>query len=448
MNRASLVLLAAVSAFGADFRAGVARLDITPKGPIWMSGYADRKHPSEGVIQPLYAKALALDDGRGGRAVIVTTDLVGLPRQISDEVAARILKQYGLERAHLLLNSSHTHTGPVVWPNLKTMFDLDQANQERVETYARELTDNLVTVIGAALGALAPAQLSYSAGQAHFGVNRREPTPKGVKIGLNPAGPVDPAVPVLKVASPEGSLRAVLFGYACHNTTLTGQFYKLSGDYAGFAQSGIERAHPDATALFLQLCAGDQNPNPRSELQLAEQHGNTLAGEVNRVLAGEMTPVRPPIHAAFQNIDLAFALHTRSTFEEELNNSNPARVRRAKAMLKAYDERHPIRSVQYPIQAIRFGKDLTILALGGEVVVDYCLRVKSEYGGNIIVAGYSNDVMSYIPTKRILHEGGYEAIDSMIYYGQPGPYADDVEERIMTGIRGVLKRVGVHPVKK
>jgi len=263
-------------------------------------------------------------------------------------------------------------------------------------------------------------------------VNRREAS-----------GPVDPDVPVLRVASSGGSLLAVLFGYACHNTTLTQEFYELSGDYAGFAQIDLERAHPGAAAMFLMLCGGDQNPNPRGKRELAEQHGRTLAEEVDRVLGTELTPVKPPIRAAFQNVELEFAFHTREKFEQELKDTNPARVRRAHAMLEAYDERHPIRQTPYPIQAIRFDSALTILALGGEVVVDYSLRLKREYPGKLIVAGYSNDVMSYIPSLRVLREGGYEAVDSMIYYGQPGPYADDIEERIVDGVRRVMKAVGV-----
>lgn len=436
-------LFAAVTALAAGYQAGVARVDITPQGPIWLSGYADRKHPSEGVLQPIAAKALAIEDPKGARFVIVTTDLIGLPRHISDEVAARIQRQYGLDRSRLVLNSSHTHTGPAVGQNLRVMFQLDEENQRRVDEYARKLTDDLVTVIAAALGDLAPASIYYASGDVHFGVNRREPTPKGVKIGVNPAGPIDPSVPVLKVMSPDGKLRAVLFGYACHNTTLTGQFFQISGDYAGFVQADFEKAHPGTVALFVQLCGADQNPNPRSSLALAETHGKALATEVERVVAGEMQPVHPPLRAAYMTIELAFRFHTRETFENELNDSNPAKVRRAKAMLAAYDTRHPVRTTPYPIQAIRFGNDLALLALGGEVVVDYGLRVKREYGGNLIVAGYSNDVMSYIPTARILREGGYEAVDSMIYYGQPGPYADDVEERIFDGIHKIMRRVGV-----
>jgi hypothetical protein len=427
----------------AEFRAGVARVDITPMGPIWMSGYADRTHPSTGVLHPLWAKALAIQDKKGGRVVIVTTDLIGLPRAITDLVAARILREYDVQRSGLLFNSSHTHTGPVVSPTLPSMFGLTPEDRQVTEDYGRKLAEDLFTVIGAALGRMAPVDISYGVGQAHFTVNRREPTPQGMRIGVNTSGPVDTMVPVLRVASTDGTLLAVLFGYACHNTTLTGQFYELSGDYAGFAQIDIEQAHPGAMAMFLMLCGGDQNPNPRSKLELARQHGRTLADEVARVLSTRLTAVKSPIRAEFQNIDLEFAFHTRETFERELTDANASKVRRARLMLKAYDNRQPIRQTAYPIQAIRFDSALTILALGGEVVVDYALRAKREYPGNLMVAGYSNDVMSYIPSQRVLHEGGYEAVDSMIYYGQPGPYADDVEERIFDGVHRVMKAVGL-----
>jgi neutral ceramidase len=430
----------------ADFQAGVARIDITPAKPVWMSGYVARTHPATGVLQPLWAKALALEDSKGGRVVIVTTDLIGLPRSITDLVAARALQAYDLDRSRLLFNSSHTHTGPVVPPVLPTMFALNAEDQQITEDYGRKLAEDLFTAIGAALGRLAPAQVSYGLGQAHFAVNRREPTAGGMKIGVNPAGPVDPDVPVIRVNAADGSLLAVLFGYACHNTTLTAEFYELSGDYAGFAQIEIERKHPGATAMFLMLCGGDQNPNPRGTVELVAQHGRTLAEEVDRVLQSTLTPLKSPIRASFQNIELAFALQARESFEQERQSTDPARVRRAEAMLKAYGERHPIRQTPYPIQAIRFGNALTILALGGEVVVDYSLRAKRQYPGNLIVAGYSNDVMSYIPSERILHEGGYEAVESMIYYGQPGPYAGDVEDRIFDGIHRVMNAVGLKPV--
>ncbi len=441
------ILLALVSSLtAADYKAGIGRIIITPDKPIYMSGYAGRDHPSEGAIHDLWAKALVIEDRKGARVALVSTDLIGLPRNLADIVAARVEKAYGIDRAHFALNSSHTHTGPLVRHNLEAMFELNAEDSQVVSDYAATLTEKLIAVVGAALKDLAPADLWFGNGRAHFAINRRQSTPKGVIIGENPAGPTDPDVPVLKVAGPDGKLRAALFGYACHNTTLGGHFYKITGDYAGFAQIAVEKANPGATAMFVMLSGADQNPTPRGTIELAEQHGAALAAEVNRVLAEKLERVRGPVRAAFQIIELGFAPQSQEGFAAQLTETNVYRVRHAKAMLRLYDEGNPIRRYPYPVQAIQFGKDLTFVALGGEVVVDYALRIKREFGAKgIVVMGYSNDVMSYIPSLRVLKEGGYEADDSMLYYGLPGPYNEEVEDSIITTVRQVMKRVGRKP---
>jgi len=449
-----LALVFAGPALAADFEAGVARVKITPPTPFWMSGYASRTGPSVGVVQDLWARALALRDPEGHRAVIVTTDLIGLHHGVSGEVFARAKKQFKLERADVLLTSSHTHSGPVVGLNLNVMFDFTDEEQQRVQEYAAQLTDNLVNVIGAALRDLAPARLATGHGSVGFAANRRQRTADKFTFGVNPTGPVDHDVPVLKVTAPDGRLRAVLFGYACHNTTIgggkgdkAGDFYKIQGDYAGHAEAELEAAHPGATAMFAILCGADQNPNPRGTLELASVHGKALAAEVDRVLGSELHPVQPPIRTACKVIQLEFAKHTRQTFEDELKQAEESkkgdskyRERRAKLMLAAYDQGHPIRKTRYPVQAIRLGDDLTIVALGGEVVVDYQLRIKRDFPGrNVMTVGYANDVMCYIPSLRVLREGGYEPVESMIYYGHPGPLAENVEEKVFDAIRHVMK---------
>jgi len=437
------LLLALQALAGPSIRAGAARIDITPEGPVWMSGYAARNKPSEGVLMPLWAKALALEDARGNRAVIVTTDLIGLPMELTDLVAARAMEKYKLDRASLVFNASHTHTGPVVRGNLSVMESQQPPHREALAAYRQTLQQKLLDVIGAALADLAPAELAFAYGEARFGVNRRQFTPAGVVIGVNPDGPVDPRVPVLRVTSPSGKVRALLFGYACHNTTLTAEFYQLSGDYAGFAQAELEKEFPGAVALFVQLCGGDQNPNPRSKLEYAEQHGRTLAAEVARVARTAMSPVGGRIRAAYQLAALPFAPHTREQFEQELKDANVFRQRRARLMLQLYDERREPRQLRYPVQAVRLERGFTLIALGGEVVVDYALWAYRTWPQErLMVAGYSNDVACYIPSARILREGGYEAVDSMIYYGQPGPFTEEVEARIQDAVRQVMKRVG------
>ncbi len=443
MRTLILLLLSAAGLSGAGLRAGAGRVDITPAGPIWMSGYAARTHPSDGVLLRLWAKALAIESGPGKRIVIVTADVVGFPREVADEVAFRAKKQYGLERSQLLINASHTHTGPVVWSNLDNLTVFPPAEQAKLVEYQHVFSDALVKAVGAAIADLAPATVEYGGGSAAFAANRRQSTATGVKIGIDPNGPVDHSVPILKITGAGGKLRAVLFGYACHNTTLTQDTYQLSGDWAGFASAELESRHPGTTALFLELCGADQNPNPRGTVELARQHGEAMAAEVDRVISARMTPVAGPVRSAFRLTVLQLAPRTRQGLEAELQSKVAAQARRARMMLTALDAGKTIDRIDYPVQAVRFGRALTLVALGGEVVVDYDLRIHREYPGEpLIAAGYSNDVMCYIPTARVLREGGYEPVDSMIYYGQSGPFAGDVEDRVMAAVHRVMKDVG------
>ena len=435
------------SAGGADFSVGVARANITPKEAIVLAGYLSSDKLSEGVVHDLWGKAVAFQDAHGRRVVIVTTDLIGLPRLISDEVAARVQRQYRLERAALLLNSSHNHAGPLLARNQYPALDMTEGEGQKVEAYRQKLTDDLVSLVGAALAKLERAKVSFGQGNVGFAVNRRQHTAERVIIGVNKEGPTDHSVPVLKVTGSRGQLIAVIFGYACHNTTIP-LFNRIYGDYAGFAQIELENVHPGATAMFLMLCGGDQNPYPRGTLDLAEQHGKALAQEVGRVLNGRLQSLKAPIRVAYQQVEPGFTPYSRDILEQTIAGSNILRAREAKYLLRTYEEGRPIRRILYPVQVIRFDRSLTLVALGGEVVIDYALRIKREYTGeNIVVAGYSNDVMAYIPSLRVLKEGGYEADGSGVTaYGLPGPFNEKVEELIFEGIRQAMKKVERRPV--
>jgi len=427
------------------WKAGLAKAVITPERPVWMAGYANRHKPSEGKIQDLYAKALALEDEKGRRVAIVTSDLLGFPRELAEAVAAQAQKQFGLPRSQLVLTSSHTHTGPALRHSLVGAYDLNAEQTAAVEEYTRQLQPKLVTLIGQALKNLAPAKLSFGRGEAHFGVNRRQLTAQGMQIGVNKTGPSDPDVPVLRVESPPGNLRGMLFAYACHNTTLTGEFYQFSGDYAGFAQAELEQAHPGATALFMMGCGADINPYPRSKLELAKEHGQALAQSVEQVLRGSLSPLRGPVKTAFERVMAPLApTPARAEFQARLSDPNGFRRRHAERMLARLDRDGKLMSeYDYPIQVVQFGDELTFIALAGEVVVDYVLRLKRELGTDgLWVVGYSNDVFAYIPTVRILKEGGYEADGSMIYYDLPGPFSPAIEEKIVSKVRELVRRCG------
>ncbi len=427
--RLLVLLLVSLAAWAADYRAGTARIDITPRGAIWLAGYPGREHPSTGVAQRLYARAVAIEDGRGGHVVVVAVDLFGITRQLADEVCARAAKAYGLDRAEILLNASHTHNGPVVLPSPVLTRDLPPDEVATLEAYNRQLAEWLVTAIGAALGDLRPARLGYGQGETDFAVNVR------------PEGPVDHRVPVIRLTGEDGAAMAVIFGYACDNATFGEGDYEISGDYAGDAAARLEEEALGSVAVFVALCGADQVPEPRGGDGDVARHGEALAMEVRRVMDAGMKPVRGPLRTAFQLAELRLVYRTREEYEEEIEHGSPAAARRARLVLDAYGERRPMRGVAYPVQAVRFGNGPVLLALGGEVVVEYSLRVRREFPGvPLIVTGYSNDVMGYVASGS---EDDEEAGRKAIEYGLPGPFAGDTEEAIWATARRVLGRVGV-----
>lgn len=266
-----------------DFKAGVSRADITPQGPIWLAGYAGRDKPSEGVDLPIFVKSLALQDAAGTVTLILTADTIGTPRWFNDALADRIEKELKVPREHFLFACSHSHTTPVVHGCLNDMYGLAGQTAEVVETYAKFFLQKSFEVAQGALQNLEPVQLSYAHSECFIMGNRRQFGPKGVGFGINPNGLVDQQVPVLRVQRVDGTLKAVLFGCACHNTT-PGATYQISGDWAGYAQVNLERAYPEATALFITGCGADANPNPRGSYTLSRSHGLELAGAVARAL--------------------------------------------------------------------------------------------------------------------------------------------------------------------
>lgn len=388
------------------WKAGAASIVITPGEPMWMAGYAARTKPSEGAVHDLNAKALVIEDSEGKQLVIVTLDLISVTREVRDWLEEQLADRYQLPPEALLMNASHTHCGPELRPE-KVYLPNDRAEQCR--RYVEQLQEKLLKVVGAAIDDLAPASLSYTHGRAGFSMNRRTPTEKGFQNHPYPDGPVDQDVPLLHVKGPDNEYRAVLFGYACHSTTLS--FYQFCGDYSGFAKRYLEEAHPGMTALFMAGCGGDQNPYPRGELEMCRQHGRALANAVEAAFQTYPEAVSGPLRMAMDEVVLEFAQPpTREQLEKEAESKNEWERRHAEMLLKKLDQTGRLGTTYpVPVQVVRFGEKLLLVALPGEVVVDYSHRLKSELAGPAVwVAGYSNDVFGYLPSLRVLEEGGYE----------------------------------------
>jgi neutral ceramidase len=423
-----------------SWKAGAAKQRITPHEAMWMAGYGGRNHPATGLLNDLWAKALVLDDPGGARVAMVTLDLCSIGRDLADPICVDLEKKHHLARSNIAICCSHTHSGPVVGHSLRTLhYDLvDDAQQQLIDRYAGQLSVTIVDVVGRAIASLAPSQISWGQGTATFAVNRRnnkEPEVPRLRAEGQLVGPVDHDVPVLKVTDPSGKITAVLFGYACHATVLDG--YDWSSDYPGFAQSELEQQYPDSTALFFAGCGADQNPLPRRKPELAQQYGRDLAAAVSAVLKTEMKPVGGHLAVGFREIPLELAkVPTRDEVEQDTGSTDRYISARARLYRDRLNAGQPIPATySYPVQVWRLGSELVLVTLGGEVVVDYALRIKHDLGSaHTWVAGYSNDVMAYIPSRRLLAEGGYEGGGAMVYYSLPSPWAPSIEKAILDAV--------------
>lgn len=437
-----LTCLLSLSSADAAWKAGAASVDITPTHPVRLSGYGSRTAEHEGVQMPLHAKALALTWETEAPVVMLTVDNCGVPGQMRAEVLARVQKAgWKLEDARFSLHSSHTHCAPMLPGVLPFLFgkDLTEAEQQHVNQYGEFLTAEMTEVVIEALNAQKEAKVEWSSGKVGFAMNRRLKTPTGFANSPNFAGPVDHALPVIRVTSPDGELRALYTSYACHCTTLS--IPKTHPDWAGCAQKELELRFPGVVALTAIGCGADQNPYPRRELAHADLHGTQLAKEVVRLINQPMKPLAGPVACGSKDITLPFdTLPDEATWRKNSESTAKATAYHAKHFLGMLERQEKIPTeLPYNVQVWSFGDTLLTINLPGEVVVDYGLRFKKENDpARTWVNAYTNDVPCYIPSQRVWEEGGYEAAGAMVYYGRPTRFASGIEEIIAKAVHELV----------
>lgn len=393
-----------------EWRVGTATENLTPDAdePHELIGLAERDGSMDGIDHDIYTRAVALEDCTGRRLVVVAFELLSVPEPLREFLETECAQRWGLEPEALILNPSHNHYGPDYFKNIE---------DDLVSSYREFVEEALLEAIGGALDDLEPASLSYHATRCAIAINRRRPTEERFHFDPHPDGPVDHDLPVMTAELGDGTTKAILFGYACHPTVATG-FNELNGDWPGYAMELLEAAYPEATAAFLIGGAGDQRAYPQGSLEYVKRHARTVATAVERALDTESSPVRGPLKLAADEIGL--------------NVESPVENDEGREIGREVTGHRP-----YSMQAIGFGTDLTMLSLSGEVVADTAVRLKETLASPLWVAGYANRA-GYIPTRRILAEGGYEAWSS----GEDGRYAPSTDQHVRANAVALAERVG------
>jgi putative membrane-bound dehydrogenase-like protein len=441
MSRWSIALLICVVSGGVDaaeLQVGVGKVDVTPTTPIRLSGYAARKTESEGVEQRIFARAMAIGTNKADASVLITLDSMAIPHELTEEVAARLKAKAGLLRERLVLCGTHSHGAPCIANAAINIFGhpVTPDEQGHIDQYTRELADKLEQCALDALGDLKPATLAIARGSVGFAANRRKPIAPGVP------GPVDRELPLLVARNPDGSIRAIVANYACHCTTGGPDINRVHGDWAECACSDLEAAYKGAVAMITIGCGADANPSPRGTFALARQHGAAVASEVARLVKTPeaLKPLTSAPVGQFKVIDLAYDKLPTKEELEKLAKETTAIGGNARIQLERLARDGKLaETIPYRVQTWTFGDELSMVFLAGEVVVDYALRLKHDFDpARLWVSSYSNDVLCYIPSRRVLAEGGYEAEGAMVYYARPTRFAPAVENDIIRAVHSIV----------
>lgn len=419
---------------------GVAKIDVTPDAPVVLAGYGGRTRPFESIDTRLWARAIVI--GRENPVALVVLDNCGITRDITEQVRTR-LERSGFRRSHVNVATTHTHNAPTLTGYAPIVWQGRVNDQEIMATdkYTRMVIDRMCQAVEKALQARQPMRLFWGQGTCTFGGNRRVITgDKWAGFGFQMDAPVDHSLPTLIARDQQGVVRAIWANYACHCTTV-GSRNTVGGDWAGFANESLENFFPHAISLISIGCGADIGPQPSGSIELARKHGRTLAEEVRRLVnANQLTslPSRPNVKTI--SVELPLEEPKPKSYWEKLAQSRGFEQQLAIRMLETLDSKGKIPNVvSYPITVWDFGQPLAIVFMPGEVVVDYAIRLKSELDWKRVwINGWTNRMPGYIPSRKVLLQGGYEADFSQVYYGQPGRYLPEVEDRIVSAVRKLV----------
>jgi hypothetical protein len=412
----------------AGHRVGVTAVDITPSHPVRLNGFGFRRDESEGVTQKIWAKALAIGAKPDDACVLIAVDVLGIPDEYRRDVAQRLARRVGFKPERLTVTATHTHTAPMLAGANPTIFGvaIPSDHQKHIDEYTKFFVDRLEEAALKALGDLKPASLTFGIGRVTFAANRR-----------TRGGPVDHDLPVLVVRDGDKKIRAIYTSYACHCVTLSNN--KISGDWAGFAAAHLEKAYPGAVALVSVGCGADANPTSGvagDRVETASNQGLEITKEIDRLLGESLKPINATPTIKHESIELALdKLPTRDDWLERAKRKDAVGFHAQTQLARLDRGEKLLAKIDYPIATWAFGDELAMVFLPGEVVVDFSLRLKKDFDRRRLwINAYANDDPCYIPSERILKEGGYEGGDAMIYYDVPTRFAAGVEQPIIDAV--------------
>lgn len=412
----------------------VSRVDITPVMDVFMDGYGARNGLSKGVHDSIYANSLLLKDN-GSSFLILSMDILSIKREKADEIKQKIAAKYGLSGQNILIHATHVHSGPALAAKL---------SRGCIEEYVKFFDEQVMKSVDMCFKDTKTGTLYYGEGETYIGMSRRQRAGGEVRLAPAPDVPVDRKLSVVVIKDKNEKIAAVIFNCACHPATMGGDNYLISAEFPGVARKVIEESFPGSTSLFIQGACGDINPaviSKGSEYRQAyfsdvEFSGKILANDVSQVIKYGLKKVEPSFGFHIRSLTLPIGEYRMEYFREMAESGQEYRRKYGKYMLEKIEKGEETKEVKYDLGIIRLASNLKMITFEGEVCSEYGVWIREfEPLVNIMIAGYSNGHKSYLPTKRILHEGGYEATVTYCWAGYPGPYAENVQDIVLNAVK-------------
>jgi neutral ceramidase len=416
----SVLLFILVVAARAEFRAAVTKVDITPKSPQWLMGYGPRQ--STGTHDPIFHRIAALDDG-ATQVFLVASDLCLFSPSVYDDVTAALKRETGIDPTQVWWTVTHTHSAPEVGP--PGMYDvLLKGRSEHAwdREYLQFITTTLISGIKDARAKLAPARIATGIGMARANINRRARDLDGtISLGLNPDGPVDRQIGLIRLERKDGSLIGLIANYAMHGTVLGGRSVEISGDGPGIVAAYVEEKL-GAPMLYINGAAGNIAPIYTVQPDFKSAH----IGEF-RVLLGDKI-----LNAARDLKTVADA----KLFSAERWIETPRRNGLGWPVdLPAYAAKTAsgVDMVRIPVRFLRIN-DTVLWGAPVELFCEISMRVRNESPFRYtFFFGYNNGWLGYLPTREAFREGGYEPRTS--------PFSEQAEKDFGDGVIAFMEGI-------
>jgi neutral ceramidase len=413
------IVVCTLLARAAEFSAASVKVDITPSASKWLAGYPARQ--STGVHDRLYHRIIAMDDGHT-QFFLVSSDLCLFAPSVFDEATAQLKKETGIEPVQVWWMVTHTHSAPEVGPHglLKLMMP-ERYNHEPDHEYTAWVERSLIDGIKKARSELVPARLAFGTGYSAANINRRARDVDGqISLGLNPDGPADRQIGLIRLERTDGSMIALIANYSMHGTALGPHNTLISGDAPGTVETYVEEKL-GAPMLYINGAAGNLAPIYTVQDDFRAAHiteFNVLLGD--RILAANRSLPPASAQVSIREGERFVETPRRKGFGWDESLGDYLQAGKGEAG-----------TIRFPVRFAIINADLALWSAPVELFCEISMNVRSRSPyPHTFYFGYANGWLGYLPTQQAFSEGGYET--------QTNPFTDRVEEDLTNTVLSYL----------